>query len=262
MKRITLLWLTAMTLSTTSNASAADRGATSAPVVVLELFTSQGCSSCPSADKLLTALGSDRSLRGKVLPLAFHVDYWNRLGWSDPFSSADWSRRQNSYAQVFRSSQVYTPQLVVNGTTQGVGSDSAVIRKQIDAALRVTPAAQIRFRVTNPADRATTLHVDLDARADTTINSTALDLMVALFENSVITDVRKGENSGRKLRNDFVVRKLTKVSSLAPGSSNNGSTTFNLDKAWMTDNLGVAAFLQDPKTLRIYAASAAQVHAK
>lgn len=259
--RIVSVALALMTV-TLSNSSAGEGVALSSPVAVLELFTSQGCSSCPSADKLLTALGSDRTLRGKIVPLAFHVDYWNRLGWSDPFSSADWSRRQNSYAQAFRASQVYTPQIVVNGATEAVGSDSAAIRRQIDAALRVPPPAQVRLTVTKPANASGKVDVALDARAGSAIKSGRLNLMVALFENGVITDVVKGENSGRKLRNDFVVRKLTNVLSIAPGSSSKGSTSFNVDKAWMLDNLGVAAFLQDPKTLRIYAASAVQVTAK
>ena len=90
------------------------------PVVVLELFTSEGCSSCPLADNLLPQLAS---LDAAVIPLSFHVDYWNRLGWKDPFSSAAFSDRQREYGQHFNSDGVYTPQLVVNGEYEMVGSD-------------------------------------------------------------------------------------------------------------------------------------------
>src|SRR5688572_22165851 len=90
-------------------------GKAQAPVLV-ELFTSQGCSSCPPADKLLSALRSDPQMAGRVIPLAFHVDYWNRIGWEDPFSSAQWTGRQQRYARALgNGSRVYTPQLVVNG---------------------------------------------------------------------------------------------------------------------------------------------------
>ena len=90
-----------------------------APVAVLELFTSEGCSSCPSADKLLPQLAK---LDSNIIPLSFHVDYWNRLGWEDPFSSSEYSERQRSYAKQLNLESVYTPQLVVNGEYELVGS--------------------------------------------------------------------------------------------------------------------------------------------
>src|SRR5690348_11228611 len=95
--------------------------------VVVELFTSQGCSSCPPADRLLSKLGEDPRFAGKVLPLSFHVDYWNSIGWQDPFSSARWSARQNDYARAFRSDRIYTPQTVVNGTSECVGNDERAV---------------------------------------------------------------------------------------------------------------------------------------
>src|SRR5437764_14523810 len=85
-----------------------------APVVV-ELFTSQGCSSCPPADQLVSEIAHDASLRGRVIPLTFHVDYWDRLGWRDPFSSAEWSRRQYAYVHALHVNSAYTPQIVVGG---------------------------------------------------------------------------------------------------------------------------------------------------
>jgi hypothetical protein len=119
-------------------AKAAARG----PVVV-ELFTSQGCSSCPPADRLLSRLKRDPRLAGAVIPLAFHVDYWNHLGWSDPFSSQLWSRRQDAYAGAFHSNRIYTPQVVINGRTECVGSDEAQVMRRIREALAAEPAGQV-----------------------------------------------------------------------------------------------------------------------
>jgi len=120
-----VLALFALTVSVLAGGAAARAlpGATSAsgPVVV-ELFTSQGCSSCPPADRLLSKLSRDPRLAGRVIPLAFHVDYWDYIGWRDPFASPRWSQRQKDYARVFRSNRIYTPQLVVSGSTEGVGS--------------------------------------------------------------------------------------------------------------------------------------------
>src|SRR6266568_4493610 len=99
--------------------------------VVVELFTSQGCSSCPPADELLRGIARNAALRGKVIPLAFHVDYWDHLGWRDPFSSADWSRRQMFYIRAMRLDSAYTPQAVVNGTKQMVGANGGALAAAI-----------------------------------------------------------------------------------------------------------------------------------
>src|SRR5687767_14525236 len=100
--------------------------------VVVELFTSQGCSSCPSADALLRRIAADPKLRGKVIPLAYHVDYWNHLGWRDPFSSREWSQRQGDYVRAMKLSSAYTPQIVVNGVREMVGSNSFQVYRAIE----------------------------------------------------------------------------------------------------------------------------------
>src|SRR5947209_6278424 len=114
-----------------------------APVVV-ELFTSQGCSSCPPADALLSDLAHDASLRGRVIPLAFHVDYWDRLGWRDPFSSAEWSRRQYFYVRALSVASAYTPQIVVNGAQQFVGSDRAALEEALVAMSHRKPTGDVQ----------------------------------------------------------------------------------------------------------------------
>jgi hypothetical protein len=207
---------------------------------VIELFTSQGCSSCPPADALLTWLSGEPG----VIPLSFHVDYWNYIGWTDPFSSADWSARQRSYARVSRAAQVYTPQAVVNGETQFVGSNERTAR------------AEIRKALDRPAD----VRVGLERKGDSILVEASplrrptpgpLVVLLAEFEVKTETAVRRGENGGRKLRNDFVVRRLEKIGVL------DGSTAFRQTVAVApAAGRGIAVLAQDPRTMRIHGASA------
>lgn len=234
------------------------REATPAPEpgpVVIELFTSQGCSSCPPADRLLTKLSRDPKLAGRVIPLSFHVDYWNYIGWSDPFSSKRWSQRQEGYARAFRSNRLYTPQLVVAGRSHLNGSDEPGVRKQIAEALAAEPAGRVTLS-TEPA--AEGLKVKVGARMARAAGG-PLELWVAVYETGLSTDVGAGENSSRKLHNDYVVRRLEKALTVAgtAGAAESGELVLGLDKRWNRKNLGVAAFLQDPKTLAIHGAASA-----
>ena len=107
--------------------------------VVVELFTSEGCSSCPPADELLAKLDKTQLIAGvEIIPLEFHVDYWNELGWTDPFSSSLFSERQNSYARAFGNGRIYTPQMVVDGGAEFVGSNSGRAYEAIRRAARRT----------------------------------------------------------------------------------------------------------------------------
>ncbi|MGH9465120.1 MAG: DUF1223 domain-containing protein, partial [Thermoanaerobaculia bacterium] len=113
--------------------------------VLLELFTSQGCSSCPPADRLLSRLAAARGSEPVVVPLAFHVDYWNHIGWEDPFSQGRWSARQRAYALAFGRDGVYTPQLVVDGTEELVGSDERAVRRAIERAAAQSRPGWVRL---------------------------------------------------------------------------------------------------------------------
>lgn len=222
--------------------------------VILELFTSQGCSSCPPADHLLSALNHEQQADGTVIPLAYHVDYWNHLGWSDPFSSASWSRRQNDYARVMLSSQVYTPQLVINGTAQMVGSDEGRVRREIARQQRQADRGVVMLdRVQNESNALNVdLHAILDAPDAAGHNA---QVMVVLFENDVTTAVARGENSGRRLTNDAIVRWQAPVLKIR-GGAGEGKTSVRipLQAGWRAGNLGVAAFIQDSSSYAIYAA--------
>ncbi len=225
--------------------------------VVIELFTSQGCSSCPPADRLLTRLGDDPKLATKVFPLSFHVDYWNYIGWTDPFSSKEWSNRQRRYAQAFDTNRVYTPQLVVDGRWDCVGSSEDKVDALIDRALKLPQLGKVHLRL-SPGDTPN----DLRAIADAELTGAAprpLDLWVALYQKDLTTSVARGENADRTLRNDYVVRRLEKAFSVpaAAGATSSGEVALSLDPSWKRSDLGVVAFLQDPKSREIHGAARA-----
>jgi len=223
----------------TSSAQTAD----AAHPVVIELFTSQGCSSCPPADQLLTQLGAADA--GRVVPLSFHVDYWNHAGWTDPFSSHAWTERQVEYMRAFRLEAPYTPQAVVDGATQLVGSDARELRAAI-AAAQAKPAAGIALRL---APEGSKVAVDADVDLPESLRGRRWELRVAVFETGLVTPVGKGENGGKTLHNDYVVRTLASAGKVEKPATL--KTTVKLEKEWDRSHLGVAAFLQDPKTLEI-----------
>jgi hypothetical protein len=232
-------------------------GAGRGPVVV-ELFTSQGCSSCPPADRLLSRLKRDPRLAGAVIPLAFHVDYWNHLGWSDPFSSAYWSRRQEGYAQAFRSNRIYTPQLVVNGRTECVGSQEGEVLRRIKDALAAEPAGQVSL-AQQPGPNPQTVRVTVSARILRPVAGagSGLDLWVALTESGLTTAIGAGENAQATLHDDQVVRRLVKAFSLpaAAGAEHTAEVVLPIDHLVPGAAYEVAAFLQDPRSLAIEGAA-------
>lgn len=254
MTRLSLVLILLAMLTTQGNAA---EKPVAAGVAVIELFTSQGCSSCPPADRLLSQLASDARYAGKVIPLSFHVDYWNYIGWTDPFSSADFSQRQRAYAQrAFRSHRVYTPQVVVNGREECVGSREDLVRAKVRAALAEVPAARVTIEP-GPA-AAGGLPVKVSARLARSPGPGDLELWVALYQDGLETRVGSGENASKSLHNDRVVRRFVKALTLsgAAGAEGSAEVTLKLDRGWKREALGVAAFLQDPKTLAIHGAAA------
>jgi len=213
-----------------------------APVIV-ELFTSQGCSSCPPADALIHDIANDPALRGRVIPLAFHVDYWDRLGWRDPFSSAEWTQRQARYARAMHLNSAYTPQAVVNGTREFVGSNRAALSAALEKASNEKPRAEVTLTAHREGNSLiATIHASVPANDD---------LMLAVVEDGVITKIQHGENAGRTITNDAIVRKLTR---LTPGQT---MVIVPLDPAW--HNVSATAFVQDRGTLSIGASASSRV---
>jgi len=184
---------------------------------VIELFTSEGCSSCPSADKLLETI--DKEYAGKnVLVLSYHVDYWNKLGWKDEFSNAENTARQNYYANHFRLNSIYTPQAVVNGTTEFVGSDRNKMTKTIEQSKKINKTITLSASVDNNK-------VMVDYKVND--QSGGESMLIALVQKQATTEVKRGENGGRKLHHINIVREFQLVKNKSniefelPGEKNN-----------------------------------------
>jgi len=207
--------------------------------VLVELFTSQGCSSCPPADELLRRIAQDPQLRGRAIPLAFHVDYWDHLGWRDPFSSREWSQRQGEYSNVMHRDGVYTPQVVINGSREMVGSNSSQIYRTIEEESKRKPEGSVAIRRDGG---------ELVVRANAPRDA---EVIVAIFENGASTNVLRGENGGRTIANDAIVRKLVRVGK---------GTLEERVKETLGPHMGAVAFLQDAQTKRVLAATPPVLH--
>ncbi len=230
------------------------------PVVVAELFTSEGCSSCPPADDLLRRLSEgDLASEVQVIALGEHVDYWDRLGWRDASSSSAFSARQSAYdAAVFRTGGIYTPQLVVDGVLQAVGSDASAVRRVVAEAAR-HPKATVLVTATRPEpDR---MRVDVRAEVGAAVSAKgSADLVVAVTEDGVVSHVRRGENGGRTLRHAAVVRSLTTIGALPKGErSISANALIPLSRDWPPQHLQIVAFLQERASRRILGAGATAV---
>src|SRR5579863_2677694 len=174
--------------------------------VVVELFTSEGCSSCPAADRMLSRLEQTQPIPGaQVVAVEEHIDYWNQLGWTDPFSSPQYRARQNDYAVAFKASNIYTPQMVVSGQTAFVGSDLNRAYHEIAAAAQAT--STLVDLGTNANSRDPEL-LDLSVQVTNAKSTKWRDsnVYLAVTEGGLTTFVQRGENSGRTLRHSSVVR--------------------------------------------------------
>jgi hypothetical protein len=196
--------------------------------VVVELFTSEGCSSCPPADQLLARMDRSQPVAGvRVIALEEHVDYWNSLGWTDPFSSSQYRFRQNDYGRKFSAEGIYTPQMIVNGQAQFVGTDGdraaqeiarAALQQSIVLELKATPKASdpdlvdLSVKVTN-------------IEPGKAHNS---NVYLAVTESDLSSNVQRGENSGRLLRHAPVVRSFGVIGKIDARGSNAGAITDTL----------------------------------
>lgn len=206
--------------------------------VVVELFTSEGCSSCPPADALVAKI--QKESEGKpVYILAYHVDYWNRLGWRDVFSSADYSNRQKQYVLWMHSADgVYTPQIVVNGKTEFVGSEEKTLRNAIKASLASDAGAQLSLSDIQTDGQKVRLHYQTGGNTQNTI------LQLAVVQRSAQTRVERGENGGRTLSHVQIVRALQSVKLKNAG----GVAEISIPKEVSTHGAELIALLQDSNT--------------
>ena len=191
--------------------------------IILELFTSQGCSSCPPADKLLAKLADDKQLVG----LSFHVDYWNDLGWNDPYSLPAWTERQHAYARALNDTRVYTPELVVGGAAGMVGSNALAVSNAIAKATR-------------PALLAASATWSKTALVVTTTAPAGADVFVAVYETGRTNKVPRGENAGTTAAHKNIVRRFERVAV----AGKPGTLEVPLDASW--SNVAAVVFAQGP----------------
>jgi hypothetical protein len=237
---------------------AAQSAPSHAPVPVLvELFTSEGCSSCPPADVLLSRLAKDSVAGAQVIPLGLHVDYWDELGWKDPASMHAATNRQSTYARALGiGDRIYTPQVVVDGREEMIGTDVAAIQRAIVKALKqprasLTLAADVEGEALLIA-RASVSGLPAEAAKE------SVDAVLAVTEDDLTNVVKRGENSGRTLHHDAVVRALLPMGSMHADRDLIERAT--LKPEWRRDRLHAVVFLQGRKSQRIWGAASAQLH--
>ncbi len=217
--------------------------------VIVELFTSEGCSSCPPADALLSEYAKSSPIPGvEVIALGEHVDYWNHGGWADPFSAAKFTARQNDYSNAFHLDSVYTPQIVVDGKAQLVGSDDDAARAAIARAARL-PKAQVTLAETAPGRLSVSVgHLPASAASD------PAEVYLAVTEDNLSSAVGGGENAGRHLSHSAVVRALVPIGAITADKFA-ASPMITFKSGWRRGHLHAVVFVQERESRRIVGAS-------
>lgn len=229
------------------------------PFALVELFTSEGCSSCPPAEHVANRLAQRANAGEPLLVVAYHVDYWDSLGWPDRFAHSDHTRRQRRYASTWRERSVYTPQMVVDGRWGFVGSDAAKADQRIDHALAQLPALTLT-PIVEPAeaDRSLIVRVAVDQPAqprDRTAPAApdaAAEITVVVVESGLITEVTDGENTGRTLHHDNVVRAWASMPMpSATAATRTVETLVTLPEGLDRSRAMVIVYAQDARTLSV-----------
>lgn len=232
-------------------------GAAPAPVIV-ELFTSEGCSSCPPADRLLARLDQTQPVPdARIIALEQHVDYWNADGWMDPFSSAQFSERQQEYVTALHANTAYTPQMVVDGAAEFVGSDERSAVEAIVKSARAPKAAIAIDRTIDPkpaSPQSASLRVRLDAIADWNARDAA-DIVFAITEDNLFSNVTHGENSGSRLGHRAVVREMRTLGQVRANGSFEARLNEKFSQNWKRENLHAVVFVQARGSRRILGAA-------
>ncbi|HEX8030957.1 MAG TPA: DUF1223 domain-containing protein [Vicinamibacterales bacterium] len=210
--------------------------------VIAELFTSEGCNSCPPADLLLEVLLNEQPIDGVlVVPMSEHVTYWDHQGWKDPFGSAQFTTRQQQYGRRFNVESIFTPQLIVDGSREMVGSDKRAIAAALQEAAK-SPKPELKVNA-----GGTDATLELSATGAGLAVEKDAELWYAITEDRLVVDVKRGENANRRLKHSGVVRVLRS----AGDSGSATPTSIKLDAAWKRDNLRVIGFVQSRKTRQI-----------
>ena len=210
-----------------------------ATVPLLELYTSEGCSSCPPADKWLSDLKPDTK---KIIPLAFHVDYWDYIGWKDKFSKAEYSDRQRKTAAFAGAGFVYTPQFLLNGR-DFKGADTSRLNQAVSASQKLASRANLSLNSITQTNGEITIKATAQAVNPIDINNA--DIFIAIYENKLVSQVNAGENNGRELKHDYVVRDFYGAYQLS--NKNEFTKSFTLKPEWKGRQAGAVIFVQDSK---------------
>jgi hypothetical protein len=226
--------------------------------VLVELFTSEGCSSCPPADALLEKLDRLQPVNGvELIVLSEHVDYWNDIGWKDPYSSHEYSERQSAYAARFGRGSVYTPQMVIDGHSQVVGSDErgviAAVENETKAAKVLLSLSSIRFDRNNKLS----LHVEAGPLEPASAAHSAT-LFLAIADESDVSQVSRGENAGRTLKHVAVLRSLVPAGTVGKSDKFSKDVTVNFNNQ-NRRNLRIVGIIQEHSAGRVLGVASARL---
>jgi hypothetical protein len=229
--------------------------------VIVELFTSEGCSTCPPADELLQKLEAEQPVAGaEIVALEEHVDYWNHDGWNDPYSSPDWTERQTVYRTIFNQTE-YTPQMIVDGQSQLVGSNGREALAEIEKAARRVQA-DVAINSEKPDSHGSQrFTVSVGKLAGNTTGDLA-EIWLAVTEDGLQSSVNRGENAGHVLHHTATLRSLHKIGTAdasAASVSFKSDSRVKFDSHWKPENLHVVVFVQEKKSRKILGAASAKV---
>jgi hypothetical protein len=235
---------------------AAEAPKASTTPVLVELFTSEGCSSCPPADNLLRQLDGQPVRGVELIVLSEHVDYWNHIGWKDPYSSKFFSDRQSAYAQHFGGDTVYTPQMIVDGAREFVGSDSRAAEQAIDKS-RALEKVPVKLGAATLSQNV--LHAQVEVAAlPASLRVGSADVYLAFALNHAESQVLRGENEGRRLQHVAVVKAITRIGSATQAKGFQNEINLKTESADPA-NLRVVVFVQDNSTGKVLGAALQQV---
>jgi len=226
--------------------------------VVVELFTSEGCSSCPPADALLQKLDAQPYSGVRLIVLSEHVDYWNHIGWTDPYSSHTFSRRQDAYGSRFHLDSVYTPQMVVDGAEEFVGNSANDARKAFERAAG-SPKVSVRISDVTRAGDLLRAHLETGPLPSGARGS---DVLIAIALDHAESQVATGENAGRRLAHVAVVRSLSKAGTIASGRAFAHDVSVKLDNQVDPASFRLIVFIQEPGPGRVLGAAMERVAAR
>jgi len=263
MKTLLLSLLFTATVPMTSlltNGSKADAVGTMRTPVLIELFTSEGCSSCPPADTLLQKLDQQPIAGAELIVLSEHVDYWNHIGWKDPYSARLYSERQSAYGKRFGLDSVYTPQMVVDGMSEFVGSNTSLANQAFEKALH-RPKLPVRLSSISVTSHLLTGHLETGS-LDKSYGTGDADVYLVLALNRAESRVSAGENAGHNLQHVSVVRRISKIGAVKQGQALSQEVQVKLGPREDSDNLRLIAFVQESQQGRVLGAAAVRVNAR